>query len=884
MIPAWLGGLVRVRPVRMAGAASGVGVTVALLASLGVFLADSAATMTKRTVAAVPIDWQVEAVPGADGGKIESAIREAAPIAATEMVNYATVEGFEAQSGGTVQTTGAGKVVGVGPSYAATFPKEIRMLSGSPNGVLVAQQTAANLHVVPGDSVTIRRIGLAPVQVKVAGVIDMPDADSFFQGVGLPPLAAPQAPPDNVLLMPAADWLRLFGPQAAQRPDTVRAQFHVRLDRAGLPSRPTDAYLTVAGQAKNLEVRVAGQALVANNLGARLDAVRGDALYATVLFLFLGLPGAALGEAMTVAIAAAGSAHRRQEQALLRLRGASDRQVLGFSLAETCAVALVGIGCGLAASVLLAGPAVVGSISLLPKIVTGALAALAGALLCAGAVLLPAFRGLRGESIARQRRMVGRATVPGWRRYYLDVLLLATSGLLFWQTASTGYQIVLAPEGVPATAVDYKAFISPALFWIGAALLTARIVGAVISRNGALLKALISPVAGGLAPVVGASLSTQARRLTAGILMTALAVAFGTSTAVFNATYRAQARVDAELTNGSDVTVFGTSATPAGSDEQRVATAGSVAAVRPMQHRFAYVGADLQDLYGIDPATIGAATSLSDAYFRGGNATQMLARLAATPDGVLVSEETVTDFQLVPGDAINLRLLSAKDNQYHPVPFRFIGVAREFPTAPRDSFLVANAAYVAQVTGNPGAEYLLTRVTGDPAAVADKVRAALSDRPGLQVKDISQASHIIGSSLTAVNMSGLARIEFAFALVMAAAAAGLMLALGFNDRRRDFAILTAIGARPRQLSAFLGAEGLLVVSGGIFFGTGTGFVAAWMLVKLLTGVFDPPPEALAVPIGYIALFLVLVAGSVLAAVAVARRGTPSDALVALKDI
>ena len=52
---------------------------------------------------------------------------------------------------------------------------------------------------------------------------------------------------------------------------------------------------------KNLEVQVAGQALVANNLGARLDAVRGDALYATVLFLFLGVPGVALAAAMTIA-------------------------------------------------------------------------------------------------------------------------------------------------------------------------------------------------------------------------------------------------------------------------------------------------------------------------------------------------------------------------------------------------------------------------------------------------------------------------------------------------------------------------------------------------------------------------------------------------------
>ena len=54
-------------------------------------------------------------------------------------------------------------------------------------------------------------------------------------------------------------------------------------------------------------------------------------------------------------------------------------------------------------------------------------------------------------------------------------------------------------------------------------------------------------------------------------------------------------------------------------------------------HRFAYVGTDLQDLYGIDPRAIGRATNMSDAFFGGGSSTRTLAALASTRDGVLVS-------------------------------------------------------------------------------------------------------------------------------------------------------------------------------------------------------------------------------------------------------
>jgi putative ABC transport system permease protein len=285
-----------------------------------------------------------------------------------------------------------------------------------------------------------------------------------------------------------------------------------------------------------------------------------------------------------------------------------------------------------------------------------------------------------------------------------------------------------------------------------------------------------------------------------------------------------------------------------------------------MQHRFAYVGADLQDLYGIEPKSIGKATALSDAYFSGGSASELLAKLADTPNGVLVSEETVQDFQLTVGDTINLRLMNAADNQHHPVPFTFIGVVREFPTAPKDSFLVANASYIAQATGSAANEYVLMKSETDPAFLARAAAKALAADPALQIKNVGSAAHLIGSSLTAVDPSGLTKIELTFALGMAVAAAGLMLGLGFVDRQRSFAILSALDAKPRQIAAFLWGEGLLVALCGLVFGVLTGLMMAWMLVKLLTGVFDPPPETLAIPAAYLALLLTLLLVSIAAAI------------------
>ena len=123
---------------------------------------------------------------------------------------------------------------------------------------------------------------------------------------------------------------------------------------------------------------------------------------------------------------------------------------------------------------------------------------------------------------------------------------------------------------------------------------------------------------------------------------------------------------------------------------------------------------------------------MANAYFANGDANAALATLAATPDGILVSEETVNDFQLNQGDKLNLRVQSAVDHQYHVVPFTFVGVVREFPTAPKDSFLVANAVYVAKATGSDAREVVLVR-SPDPAATAQDLKSVLASDPALKV-------------------------------------------------------------------------------------------------------------------------------------------------------
>jgi putative ABC transport system permease protein len=879
VIALWLKGILARGSARLAGAIAGVALTVALIGALGAQVASSAATMTRQAIANVGVDWQVQLDRTADPSAVRAAIGHATATSALKRVWYADVAGFEASQNGTTQTTSAGKAVGLQAGYFDAFAAEVRWNVGAHGGALLFQQTAANLHAGVGDTIAVKRVGLPPVRVRVDGIVAMPDIDPFFQAIGLPPGAAPQAPPDNVLLLPERTWHALFDGQRVVRPDSVREQFHVRVAHDGLPSDPRAAYDVVSGKAHNVEARIAGSGIVGDNLAAKLLGAQADSLYARVLFVFLGLPGALLAVLLTFAVAASGATRRAREQALLRVRGASTAQLLNFAAVEAVVVALGGTIVGGAVVVLL-DPAHAASYR---GVVAGA--AGAGFVLALAAVLVPAWIASRTTTVADARAAIGRPGAPFWERLYADVALLALAGVAFWQTASTGYQVVLAPEGVPQASVHYEAFLAPLLLWIGAALLVARLWRLALVRGRPLLRAALAGIAGRLADTVAATLARQQRIVTRGMLLAGLAFAFGVSTAVFNATYAAQSHVDAELTNGADVTITGSTAAPPSRELARFRAIPGVLAAEPMRHRYAFVGNDLQDLYGIDPRTIERATPMSDAFFGNGDARATLNTLANTPDGVLVSEETVQTYQLHTGDRLTLRLQNARTHQYVPVPFRFVGVSREFPTAPKDSFLVANASYVGRQTGTDAAEIVLLRTRPDAiASVAAASRRIAATLPGTTVTDIAQAQRQVGSSLTAVDLRALTALELFFAVVFVAASTGLMLVLGFSDRLRTFAVLSALGAKDAQLRAFLAGETAAIVVPGAFAGIALGFAIAQILVVVLTGVFDPPPTALTIPWLYLGGLLLAAAASSALAVAVVLRATRPAVTGALRGL
>ena len=126
-------------------------------------------------------DWQVQVTAQGTLSIVAGALARTPGVRTVLPVNHAQIPSLTSTSGRTTRSTGAASLA----------------------------QTASG-----------------PVNLTVDGVVDLPRSDSFFQVMGAPAGVGATAPPDNVVLVPAATFTTL------SQGSTVVHQFHVLLDRS----------------------------------------------------------------------------------------------------------------------------------------------------------------------------------------------------------------------------------------------------------------------------------------------------------------------------------------------------------------------------------------------------------------------------------------------------------------------------------------------------------------------------------------------------------------------------------------------------------------------------------------------------------------------------
>ncbi len=886
----------RHRPGQTATQALVLAAAVALLGAMILFIGHSLRTMTASATRSVPLDLQGPVESYGQARALSKEIAKQPDIAQASAVATAPFAGVSHQGAAGVTDAGAGAILAVPPGYLRHIDA-FRFLRGGlrPGQIVLDQQLAATLRAGVGDTVNLRlRPHAPPRKLTVGGVALVSAPDVLFQPLNPQLGPAPAQPPANIAILPIATFADAVGgalpslggasPASAAVPGTlsgIQWQVQAQVDRASLGGTPSEAFKR-AGQIRNsLERSFPGKIQFVDNLSEGLEAAAGDALYAEALFIMLAVPGALLALGLAY-LAALGTVERdRRELALLRARGASRRQLLAMAAAESSIVGLLAGLLGAGVSFVAVTLLVEGSVGLDPSR-AATVVVVCIALAIAGGMLARLGTGLRAlsETVAAGRSGSRGTGKPLWRRLYLDFVALAISGLIYWLTASTGFSAVVNPDSNPTLSLSIYMFFAPTLLWIGATLLLVRLRGTLFSRVAGRLRG--SEQSPSRRTFLLASASRRGPAINRGLIFVGLLLAFGVSLGVFAATYNQQAGVDAQLTLGADVTA---TAPPGVTAKQglvkRIEGVPGVGAASPVDHSYAYVGPDLQDTFGIEPATIGAATTLRDSYFIGGGAQTMLNRLQETRDGIIVSKETITDYSLEVGDLLRLRVLDHRNGNFRTVPFHVVGTVQEFPSAPRDSFMVANLSYLQAADRAGGPNVVFASTSEDPAAVAARVTAATKGF-GVSVKNIRQQAVQTVSSITTVDLTGISRLEQAFAIVLAAAAMWLFVNLVVSERRHEFATMAALGASLRDIGAFVRSEAVAVLGAALALAALLGWLLAEMLIAMLQHVFDPPPDQLAIPWGFLGLLAAAaILGALLAAAVAARslRRLPLGAIL-----
>ena len=871
--------------------------------SLGAIAPGTSTVITYMVTASAPTRFIAAATVQAAGDPTPVAANAPPPATLDQVIaNIRALKGVSGAAPLASVTLPVGALPGAGsplqllafdPAYLQTFPL-VQVTAGTytPGTVMLSQAAADLTRVKPGQPLTIALPGqAAPLVVTTGAIGDFTNATPLFisrspdtQGefVASPYIAVVDIATFQSVVLPAVRADAASASPVLKSPPVIEVD--TALARSALASDPSTALVTTQGLRRTIERSAPGDITVTDNLSDALTAARTDSILAKVLFIFLGLPGVALAAYLSRYAGGLLAEAQRRERATLRARGVSPRALLRALAVSTALLAalgsILGLALGFAALALLFGGLQGDTGAYLFSI---GLAVAAAAVTTGLALYLPARRSLLAE-ISEERRELEGAARPGWLRYRVDVALLVGAAVVGLVTyLAGGYKPAASAEG-QSVSLSFYVLLAPAFLWIGATLLAVRGLLALSARIGRRRTAT-----GFRRRLVGRfvllSVLRRPRAAASGVIALSLAIAFGLSVSLFVTTYQHEKLADARFVNGADVKV-----TPSGGQTQPqdfahlLAVPGVLHTSAAITTTSALVGTDKRALAAIDPVTFPSVATISPKFFTGMTPDQAIAALAADPTAVLIDTEVARTFSVQVGDQVRVQLPNPITGRPVPATFHAVAIFTSFPGFPQGIDIVGSiAGYQAVAPTSPNVYWL---DTGGSDSAAAQVAAELRSGPGrmtpLLIDTIGTAVNRDQSTLAALNIDGLGRLEGLYTILLSALGIAIFVFGILLRRRKEHITLRALGLRMRHLVTLVVGEAAIVAIASIVIGGVVGVAMALLFVQILQPLFTIPPEGVAVaPLGVsllIGLTLVATIVASLAAGASLRRAHLVDVL------
>jgi putative ABC transport system permease protein len=546
---------------------------------------------------------------------------------------------------------------------------------------------------------------------------------------------------------------------------------------------------------------------------------------------------------------------RTRELALLRIVGASRRQVFGSVLAEAAIVGLVssliGIGLGVLAAVgleallrgfgitLPSGPPVFEARTVIVALLVGVGVTVASA-------ISPARRAVRIAPVAAITDQQSGGSVSFRRRFG-------------WGGSLAVLGAIALTIGLTKPAIQLVGLGAAGIF-IGVAMLAPAVARPLSSAIGRPLARLF-----GVAGKLGRENSMRSPRRTAqtaSALMVGLALV--SAIAVFGASLSKSATSSVDNAVSADLIVTPNSS-GAGSGSFSSTVPKAVSSVPGVTTSSTVYGGQFEIRHSLE--SLGAVSTQS-------LAQTVILRMTAGNPGSLASGELLIDSttaksdHLQVGDTVPVKFALTGDST-----MRIGGIFK--PNALIGSYLVGDAFYLSHYQ-NPLPGGVLLRTNGSPS-VEQEVKTALAPYPNVQVQTRAQFEK--SQSAQVNQLLGLVYALLGLAVIIALIGIVNTLMLSVFERTHEIGLLRAVGMKRRQIRAMIRSESVIIsIFGaiiGIIIGTGLG-------IALVASLHSQGISDTVVPGSRLILFLVL-AGllGLVAAGWPARRAAKLDVLAAI---
>jgi ABC-type antimicrobial peptide transport system permease subunit len=339
-----------------------------------------------------------------------------------------------------------------------------------------------------------------------------------------------------------------------------------------------------------------------------------------------------------------------------------------------------------------------------------------------------------------------------------------------------------------------------------------------------------------------------------------------------------------------------------------IGTYAGVERAMPVLRTLAELGSETITIEALYPDQYALIGNFDQSSFIGNDSADILSALAAIPNGIIISEHHAQVWNKIVGDTLNLKMSGVGTT--HDVQFIVVGIVHSAPgfgyasvtdipasslgagfgyQAAASGFAITNLDYVSIQVNKQTTDLFLASLQNDTnrTSLIDALRLLAGVYPTTP-QEFDLKSRSLYTVLFLNTVEGLFSIGFVMSLILSIFALSISLGSVVRERRKEYAVIRAIGGSRRQVITMVFSEFTGVVIASLALSLLLGAVFGYVMGILLNNM-SPFSRVLAATISFpvqflsIALFIEIMT-MVIGAFLPAREASKTEPAVVLRNM